>query len=444
MNAIVNPLNQGQQAAADGFFSFLFDESQKEFIISGPAGVGKTFTMAHMIDQVMPRYLEMCQLMGVEPAYDDVVMCATTNKAAEVLAQATRRPTSTIHSFLCLKPTNDFSDGSKSLQRRRDWKVHTRKIIFIDECSMIDTDLWQAINDATLKCKIVYVGDHNQLAPVRESLSPIYRQHSPFFELTQPMRNADQPALMVICQQLRETVETGTFRPIQLVPGVIDYLDDADMQLGMEMVFKQPDNFSRILAYTNKRVMDYNDHIRWVRALPTAFQPGEFLVNNSAIQLKEAMLSVEAGVEVLKHHGSSMIYIDRVKDQGGNEIKIELEVNHYDLQASSCGQRFMDVMVPADRDHFNELVRYYGRQKIWERHFFLKERFADLRPRDAATVHKAQGSTYESVFIDLANISTCHQPDQVARMLYVAFSRARTRVYLYGELASKYGGLISP
>jgi len=95
MNANTNPLNQGQQAAADAFFAFLFDENQKEFIISGAAGVGKTFLMSHMIDTVMPRYHEMCRLIGTEAAYDDVVMCATTNKAAEVLAQATRRPTST-------------------------------------------------------------------------------------------------------------------------------------------------------------------------------------------------------------------------------------------------------------------------------------------------------------------------------------------------------------
>lgn len=439
MNKIVIPPNKGQQAAADAFFAFLFDENQKEFIISGQAGVGKTFLMSHMIDQIMPRYMEMCRLTGIEALYDNVVMCATTNKAAEVLAQATQRPTSTIHSFLALRPTNDFSDGTKNLSRKRDWKVHDRKIIFIDECSMIDSDLWNAIHDATLKCKIVYVGDHNQLAPVKETLSPIYRQNSPFYELTEPMRNAGQPALMQVCQQLRQTVQTSEFHPIRLVPGVIDYLVDDDMALGMKMVFENPDNASRILAYTNKRVMDYNDHIRWVRALPSVFQPGEFLVNNTAIQLKEAMISVEAAVEVLKHHGASRVEIDTVSGQ-----KVELEVNHYDLRASSCGQIFKDVMSPVDRNYFNELARYYKGQHNWKKYYYLLENFADLRPRDAATVHKAQGSTYDSVFIDLTNISTCHNPDQAARMLYVAFSRARTRVYLYGELASKYGGLISP
>ena len=46
------------------------------------------------------------------------------------------------------------------------------------------------------------------------------------------------------------------------------------------------------------------------------------------------------------------------------------------------------------------------------------------------------------VFIDLGDISTCHNPNQAARMLYVAVSRARHGIYFYGELASKYGGLV--
>ena len=36
-------LNQGQKAAAEAFFEFLFDPNEKEFIISGPAGTGKTY-----------------------------------------------------------------------------------------------------------------------------------------------------------------------------------------------------------------------------------------------------------------------------------------------------------------------------------------------------------------------------------------------------------------
>ena len=55
-------------------------------------------------------------------------------------------------------------------------------------------------------------------------------------------------------------------------------------------------------------------------------------------------------------------------------------------------------------------------------------------------MHKSQGSTYDTVFIDLENIGSCRNPDQVARMLYVAVSRARNRIFLFGKLPTKYGG----
>ena len=140
----VLPLNQGQQAAADGFFKFLFTP-EKELILSGPGGVGKTFLMGYLIDRIMPRYFETCQLMGQKPAYDEVVMTATTNKAAEVLALATNRPTSTIHSFLNLRVKDNYTTGKSELTKTGAWGVHERKIIFVDESSMIDTPLRRAL-----------------------------------------------------------------------------------------------------------------------------------------------------------------------------------------------------------------------------------------------------------------------------------------------------------
>jgi hypothetical protein len=100
-----------------------------------------------------------------------------------------------------------------------------------------------------------------------------------------------------------------------------------------------------------------------------------------------------------------------------------------------------NVPVPCDRAHFGALVEYYRKAKQWGKYYELRNNYPDLRQFDAATVHKSQGSTYDTVFIDLANISSCHQPNAVARMLYVAFSRPRSRIFLYGNLAPKYGGL---
>ena len=434
----INPnynLNQDQKRAADEFFKFLFSEG-KEFIISGPAGVGKTYLMNYIIDNTMPRYHEMCRMMGLKAEFNSVAMTATTNKAAEVLAAATNRPTSTIHSFMNLTVKDDFATGQTILKRTPRWTIHNNIILFVDESSMIDTELWKMLNEGTLDCKLVYVGDRHQLAPVMESMSPVYKHNSPMVELLTPVRNANQPALMAVCEQLRETVATGEFKPIQIVPGVIDLLDDAQMRLEMSRYFRKQTVDARILAYTNKRVIQYNDHIRSLRNLPSEYQTGELLVNNGAYHHRTGMLTVEAEVEVLKNHGPSQMLIDE-------NHQIFLDVNRLDLE-NSLGTIYSDVPFATDRAHLDQLLKYYARGKDWQAYFNLKNNVADLRPRDAATVHKAQGSTYDTVFVDLSNISTCNIQNQVARMLYVAFSRARNRVFLYGDLAQKYGGLILP
>lgn len=425
------PLNEGQRAAADGFFQFLFSKEQ-ELIISGPGGVGKTYLMGALIDDIMPRYLETCSMMGIKPEYEEVIMTSTTNKAAEILSQAIGRPTQTIHSFMNLKVTDDYATGRSLLTKTRSWKVHSNAIIFVDEASMIDFQLLEMIREGTINCKIIYVGDHCQLAPIMEPISPIYRMNLPFYELTEPMRNSGQPALMKICQQLRHTVETGEFLPIKTHPGVIDLLDGAEMEQEVFKFFSQETN-SRILAYTNQRVVAYNDHIREIRQLNSSYTLGERLINNNAIQLRSDMLSVEEEISIVKL--ADVIESIEVDDD------VFLDVRRADIK-TKFGTIHTDIPLPEDKNHFTALIKYYQKQKNWNRYFHLKNTYPDLRPRDAATVHKAQGSTYDTVFVDLNNLSTCHNPNLAARLLYVAFTRARSRIVLYGDLVEKYGGVI--
>lgn len=425
------PLNQGQQAAADGFFDFLFS-ADKELIISGPGGVGKSFLMGYLIDEIMPRYEKMCSLLNQPVKYRDVHMTATTNKAAEVLAQATGRPCGTVHSFLGLKVTDDFSTGVSKLSKTNNWKVHQRIILFVDEASMVDTALLKYIREAMLECKVVFVGDHCQLAPVKETKPPVFNQGLPMYVLTEPMRNSGQPALIDVCQQLRDTVETGKFNPIQIVPGVIDLLDDGQMMAELPTVFTDPNANARILAYSNARVLQYNDYIRHdVRQLPADFVQGEHLVNNSTFVQGKTQISVEEEVTVISVSPDVEHYV----------LEPNVELAYRRCAVSSGFAVLPEVMIPVDRGHYAKLVEYYAKQKDWQKYFFLKNNFPDFRQRDACTVHKSQGSTYQTVYIDLENLSTCTQSETGARLMYVAFSRASTRVALYGNLTPRFGGL---
>jgi exodeoxyribonuclease-5 len=205
------------------------------------------------------------------------------------------------------------------------------------------------------------------------------------------------------------------------------------MEAEINGTFQNVANDSRILAYTNRRVVAYNDYIREIRQFSDSYVVGERLINNSAIQVRPgSRLRVEEEIE-----------IEAISEETSHveiEDGVHLEVRICDF-SSNLGF-YRGVKLPEDKNHFTALITHYKRTKNWNRYFFLKNNFPDLRPRDAATMHKAQGSSHDTVMIDLGDLSSCHNPNQAARLLYVGFSRARNRVILYGPLAGKYGSLI--
>lgn len=424
-------LNQGQAAAADAVSRFLMSDD-KEFIISGPAGTGKTFLMKHIMKTLLPEYKDACTLLDV-PAIDyEIQLTATTNKATEVLSEATGFPASTIHSFMNLKVQDDYKTGTTKIEPTKGWMVHNKTLLFIDEASMIDRKLLEYIYKGTDKtCKIIYVGDHCQMAPVFEMISPIYQNPKNFAVLTEPMRNAGQPALVALCQQFRDTVETGVFQPIQEVPGVVDYLDGDQALAFMNQTFLPEEHGSRVLAYTNARVQEYNGYVRHLRGYPETFTKGEILINNTGMTIGKAVLRVEQELRVE--------WISAVPTADEIEPGVEMDVYPMTIQPVGSSIQY-EVKVPADPQHYKALMAYYRGRKDWTKFFKLKNGYPDLRQKDAATVYKAQGSTYESVLIDLKDIGKCKQPEQAARMLYVAVSRAKEHVYLYGDLPPRFKG----
>lgn len=431
------PLNEGQKAAAEKFMQFLFSDA-KEMIISGPGGVGKTHLMGYMIDHVLPRYQKTCELMGVLAEYTNVIMTATTNKAVEELGKATNRPATTIYSFMNLKVQDDYSNGTSKVSKTRQWTVHRNKVIFVDESSMVDTVLRNLILEGTYKCKIVYVGDSCQLAPVKEPISPIYTASLEECELIEPMRTKC-PHLQSLNQTMRERVKTKTFGDIKLVPGIIDWLDGPAMEQAIYDNFISNNTADRVMAYRNDRVHDFNDHIRTLRGLSQLYTVGEHLVCNTAYQPPQKLggqlvgLSVETPVTVVEAaETTEMITI---------APDVRLEIQRLDLQ-NQYGAILEGVPVPIDREHLKQLLKYYANQQEWQTYFRLKNEYPDIRPRDACTVYKSQGSTYDTAFIDLGDIGVCNRPDIVLRMLYVAVSRARHRVVFYGDLPPKYGRII--
>lgn len=429
------PPNEGQEQALNDFFEFMLNPDETEFHLTGGAGMGKTFTLDLIMNEGMSRYENGCKLMGIEQTIFYMALTATTNKAADVLSLATGRPAQTIHSFMKFRVFEDYKTGEKKISSTKDTIIRTNELIIIDEASMTDNVLYDLLHKYTHKCKFLYVGDHCQMAPVKEKLSRIYTNKRFFANLTQPMRNAGQPALMDLCAQLRETVETGVFKPITEVPGVIDFLDDNAFNSEINQVFTQLDPDARILCYRNSQVQFYNANIRTLRGLPPYYEVGEFLVSNSAVVTEDFQLSVESEVEIMENPHREV-----TKNIRGIDVNFyEVSIRKVKIKGRYSSDP-VDVLLPSDIKHFTEVKKHFYRQKEWSAYFHMDKNYPDLRPKDACTVYKAQGSTYETAYVDLSDISRCTQAEQVARMLYVACSRPKTRLALYGQLKPAYWG----
>lgn len=432
----MTPINftTDQQKAIEAFDLFLASEDEA-MILTGGAGTGKSTLMKYMLN-TMDRRQAICGLIGKKPI-TNIVLTATTNKAAEVLSSIVKRDVSTIHSFMKLQVYNDFSTGETKIKKKNNFEIIYDTIIFVDECSMIDRSLLKILKESTVNCKFVFIGDHCQLAPVAEPISQVFTSGFGIAKLDEIVRSKGAPPITELCLQLRETVETGVFRDITAVPGFIEFLDPTEMQQKLQEYFLYPNApEARIMAYRNDRVQKYNAYLRSERALPTHFTAGENIVSNAASMVysfdgcqSKSLTRIEQEITVYQ--------VDEPVNDPYIFKRLEAELKVYPVWINASEY----VMQPVDIDEVNSVIKYASKRKDWDLYFYCKEKIADLRSKDSCTVYKAQGSTYHTAFIDLSDMGSCNIPSQVARMLYVACSRPTNKIYFYGQLPNKYRGL---
>lgn len=423
-------LNKDQQAVANDFYSFLLSD-EKEFLIDASAGYGKSYLIKYLATDGINTYNKGASAIGSKTF--EVALTATTNKAAEALEVATNLPTRTIHNLLGLIVKPNFSTGEEELKASGKTQIIKRTVIFIDECSMIDNQLFDFIHKLTHECKLVYVGDKYQLTPVRSGLSPVYKNNLVEHTLTIPMRNANHKELVDLCTQLKKTVETGVFNPIKLVPGIIDLYDKDQMAKAYQKEFVVNNGQdARSLTYTNKMSVIYNNYIKSIRGQTEVFNDGDFCISNSVCCLGNKTLHAEDEIyikKVIKRH------VQRQLAEGFQPVELSL------CEIEWHGQ-LIETAIPESYHQVKNLLKALAKAKEWYQYFAIKEGFLDLRPRDSCTIHKAQGSTLNTVFIDAKDLSTCTVSSTTARLLYVAVSRAKSHVIFYGDLKSKYGKFV--
>lgn len=422
-------LSPSQAVAEQKFVDFMMDDQAKELVISGFAGSGKSYLVRYLA-RTLENIMKMGRVIGIndeKPAH----FTATTNKAAQVLSNMLYQPAQTIHSLLGLKVKNDYKTGKTSLSPTDRTQVITNQVIFIDEASMIDQELLAWLRKcAGSGTKLVFIGDPYQLPPVMEPQGSLVfkkRHAKRNIELTEIQRQLKGNPIIELGARFREMLDNPQLNewPDMLADDQhIFRIDGSDFQQLVRERFIERDNQpdeARILAWSNKKVVEYNKFVRAGQGRdPECYEEKEWVVTNNPIfRNRQIVYGIDKNLQV-----------EATQPWTDSETDIEGFMVGFFGSAVSA-------FVPKDWHEARAAAKHYAKHKDWPMYFYIQETFADLRPIHAQTVHKSQGSTYQEVFIDVSDIGTNTKWYEIARLMYVATSRASQRVYLYGDLPKR-------
>lgn len=436
-------LTDEQKRVYSHLLGFLHDPNKQAIIIDGSGGVGKSFMVNYICNNLIEDYKCSCQISGKNPEYRFIIPTATTNKACESLSQYLKTTVQTIHNYLGLVVFDDYETGETSVVPSRSYRTRHNEVILIDEASMINNATFEYIKKALLKedcnCKVIYVGDKYQLPPIKEDISQVYLQGYEELSLTKLLRASNQE-LININKAAKQLVIDGTEIPVK--EGLnVHFLNDTSAPKYIINNFKNPDHNNLICCYTNKSVIAYNNYCKQIRGITTPYVKGEHYVCNNVVHMSD---SNRENLSVIFHVEDECKITDI--DFNPQQVKVcdkkTIEAYRAEIENLSCGSKFV-VYLPTDINKHLEQIKLIKKQamqdkELWRDYYAMKNFFPDIRPRDAKTIHKAQGSSVEDVFIDLNDLSHCYDKNVTRRLLYVAISRARKNVYFYGELPNGY------
>lgn len=376
-------LTKSQSLALSKLHDFI-NSKRHEIILTGSPGYGKSF----LIEILEREY--------------NVVKTATTNKAAEIIDGIT------IYSYLGLALKNNYLTGEQFIDYKKAKYVYD-KIIVIDECSMINKELYVALQTyVSPKTKIVYVGDYYQLPPVNGSFTvfSLVQKGVEMVELTEPCRTPNDDILS-LCSNLKNSISSNTIFKQYASSENIKIITPNDESLLSFRPLKD-----KYLSFTNNNVIANNTKLRRLFNKPDYFEEGDYFVCKSVVD------------SINGYYSTKIEFIEQIKNM--KELSEDLH-----LITTSKDGVFKIYLDPYKyKSKLNELAENARKTKKWHDYFKFKENVLDVRDVYSSTVHSSQGSSYRNVFIDIRDIYRCSEKSQISRLMYVAVSRAKEKVYI--------------
>lgn len=412
-----------QTNAINSLMMFLADPSpvSRFFTLSGFAGTGKTFCMREVVARSKSSRAKFA-------------FTAPTNKAAKVLRAITGEA-GTIFALLGLRI--DKSGELKQLVAGKappDLSEYTA--IFVDEGSMVNSTLFKLLREKAdqYDLKVVFMGDAAQLPPVGEATSMIWTKVDQGSALTKVMRHDNQ--ILTLATQLRESM--NDFCPSIVIKS--DHADGMGVWKVSKSAFKQSiydaavagefaDGVSsKVIAWRNVRVTEYNDLIRNAiyggAAQSQPYIKGDRIVaaapclrGDDSLMTTDEEAIVESIVEC-KHPLESKYAARELTCRTESNIVVRLLVLH-ELSAEKYKQDSEKLAYEAK-----------GNPRLWKKFWEHKDLFHEIKYAYALTAHRSQGSTYENVWVDYQDVLLNRNRKEAFQCLYVACTRPTTKLIL--------------
>jgi hypothetical protein len=448
--------NQGQTKAIDKMTAFL-QSDEKEFLLKGRGGTGKTTIVKKILGA-----------SGVN--LSKVIGATVADEARGILAQNLPKAvkTATTASLLGLVPDYSSSTGELYFRERNSFEenkfrsmgksdpIEGKKIIIIDEASMISKELYDMIiKKKDSDAKIIFMGDNAQIPPINSdgssTDSPVFdleKKEAQFEELTERMRQGAESPILPLTDLFANNIENiQDNKPSVLNPlegnvnnnfnnneGVLFTNDRNNLIDSFVKDYKEGTNNNHVIMIgaRNATVNNFNSVVR-----KELFNTDEPFVEGDMIRVNSPFME---GNEILYPNGFKAKVI-KVEQKGNHPdlkvpiYKLEVEFLFLDITGEEIPMtRTMTTINPADKAILktavnNLAVKAKNKQISWGQFYELKNSIVDLGYNYAITAHKVQGSTYKNVYVLEDDIMSFPGGKlQTNRMMYTALSRPTTKL----------------
>lgn len=369
-------------------------------ILTGGPGTGKTTTVKGMLD--------FYDAMGLE-----VVLAAPTGRAAKRLSELCGREAKTIHRLL--EAGFRGSEQHTMFARNADNPIDGN-VVILDEVSMIDISLMQALLEALRPdTRLVLVGDADQLPPVGPG------------NFLRDCIGSDRIHTVELDEIFRQAQESAIVRNAHAINhGEMPVNGGRDGDFFFMKKYSAQDVIATVVELCQKRLPNYY-----------GFKPSQIQVltpsrrQNAGTQQLNRMLqqalNPPSEFKPEKRHGETIFRLgDKVMQVRNNYDIVWEKENDPDEVGSGMFNGDVGEIIGVSLANEIMLIRFDDRIA----HYSF-DMLGELELAYAMTVHKAQGSEFDAVVLALPN--GIGRRLLTRNILYTAITRARKLLVIVGD-----------